>query len=252
MRSPQSGSTRTMVESGGILAAGHSEKGPIRTENQDRFAAFAAANGDVVIVIADGMGGHAGGAEAADAAVSASALILAGPGDPRPRLGGAVAAADAAVAQLRDRIGDHPGTTLVVAWVSRSGALVANLGDSRAYCVRGGLAIPVTADHSWVGEQIRAGLLPESAARHDPKRNIVTRAVLGEAMAPDITEVDLLPGDLLVLCTDGVWEALSDETIAATVMAEAPIVQRTDWLVQAAIDAGSLDDATVVAAEVSR
>lgn len=239
--------------SGGVEVAGATDRGTVRTENQDMWAAFVrAGSGDGIgLIVADGMGGHAGGREAAEAAVEAAAARLRDGGRAPEAVEAAVHDANAAVAGVRDLIGGGPGTTLVVAVVNRDQALVGNVGDSRAYLVRDGRAAQLTFDHSWVGDEVRAGRIrPEEARRH-PRRNVITRAVLGDPVEPDLTTMDLRAGDTLLLCTDGVWEPLSDQDIAELMTNAGPLVRDLERLCEAALDAGGSDNVTAVAARLS-
>lgn len=234
--------------------AGATDIGAVRKENQDAWTVVAAAERDeVALLLADGMGGHVGGGEAATGAIDAAAAALnenAGSAEAYvERLSEASRRASEAVAQLRARIGGSPGTTLVLALSNGDGvAAVANIGDSRAYLVSDGIARQLTDDHSWVAEQVRLGALGADEARHHMRRNIITRAVLGDDEQPDIFDAALRAGDTLVLCSDGVWEPLSDAQIASAFNAETPAQAAVSALCRMAIDAGSRDNVTVVAA----
>ena len=234
----------------GIEAAGATDSGTVREENQDVWDAQLVGD-TVTLLIADGMGGHAGGRESAEAAVQAARAHLQEPGPPRETLEGAVHDANAAVAGVRDLIGGDPGTTLVLAIVGSDRAYIANVGDSRAYLVRSGEAQAVTDDHSWVGEETRAGRLSSAEGRHHPRRNIITRAVMGLPVAPDLFEISVQRGDTIVLCTDGVWEPLSDAQIAELVTDAGPLVRDLERLCEAALDAGGRDNVTAVAARIA-
>jgi protein phosphatase len=127
-------------------------------------------------------------------------------------------------------------------------AVVANVGDSRAYRIRGGAARPLTEDHSWVGEEVRGGRLQPDQARHHPRRNMITRAVMGEPIRADQFPVQLQANDVLLLCSDGLWEPLDDASIGDFFAADAPLERILDWLCDAALGAGGTDNVTAVAA----
>lgn len=243
--------------SGGIEIAGVTDRGTVREENQDVWAAFVGSHGslsgqDAGLVVADGMGGHRGGREAAEAAVEAALARLREGGAPPPEVvESAVHDANAAVAGVRDLIGGEPGTTLVVAVVDGGRVLIGNVGDSRAYLVRNGVSEQLTSDHSWVGEELRAGRIRREDARHHPRRNVITRAVMGNPVNADLTALDLRVGDTVLLCTDGVWEPLTDEDIAAFLTDGGPLVRDLERLCDAALDAGGRDNVTAVAARVA-
>lgn len=251
--------------SDGLEVAGVTDRGTVRTENQDAWDAVVRVPDDsgeadgaeragtrVAIVVADGMGGHAGGREAAEAAVEAAIAALREAGPPRELVEAAVHDANAAVSGIRELIGGDPGTTLVVAVVEDGRAHIGNVGDSRAYLVRGGRSEPLTSDHSWVGDEVRAGRLGAEEARHHPRRNIITRAVMGAPVEAEISHVGVEKDDTLLLCTDGVWEPLSDDDIAQLVSDAGPLVRDLERLCEAALDAGGRDNVTAVAVRVRR
>jgi protein phosphatase len=237
-----------------LQLAAVSDGGPVRAENQDAVAivSLRQATG-CALLVADGMGGHPDGSLAARVAVDAAVLTLRNTTDPAGQLIAAVAAANAAIAERAqpDERGRSLGTTLVAAVVYGNRATVANVGDSRAYLVRGGSAMQLTVDHSWVAEQVRAGLLrPEDAQRH-PRRSRITRALLGPHVDPDLVEVNLRPGDHLLLCSDGLWDTLPPERIAALLDPALPLDAATAALVDAALEAGSADNASAAVCRVA-
>lgn len=237
----------------GIDVAAATHIGPVRTENQDIFAATPIAGGSGVgILVADGMGGLPGGGEAA-AAASAAAVVALAAGHGQHR-GADVAVHDgnAAVARLRDNVGGQPGTTLTVAVVADGHAIVGHAGDSRAYLVRAGVATPLTTDHSWVGEQVRSGALAPGSERRHPRRNIITMAAMGDPIEPQVVTVELRGGDVLALCSDGFWEPLEDTHIAVLLETPGPLSAVVERAVEAALDAGGTDNVTVLALRLAR
>jgi protein phosphatase len=245
--------TRSIAGEGKALEiAGITERGPVRAQNQDVWDAMVGGGGrTAALVLADGMGGHKGGLESAEAAVGAAIAALRGHGGaeaPAATLVRAVAAANDAVAATRDVIGGNPGTTLVLAIINGKHASIANVGDSRAYLVSGSGAVQVTHDHSWAAGQVRLGALSAEEARHHPKRNLIERAVMGDPVEADIFEVDASPGDVLVLCSDGVWEPLSDQALGAIVSAPDPLGVALTRACDAALAGGGTDNVTMVAA----
>jgi PPM family protein phosphatase len=225
-----------------------SDRGTVRRENQDRWVLRALDGSGCVLVLADGMGGHADGAVAAHLAVEAVADHLAAAADPRASLAGAVHAAISAVAAHRRTHGDVMcGTTLVAGVVTGDGLWLANVGDSRAYRIRAGRAEQITADHSWVAEQVREGRLDRARAQHHPGRNMLTRALTGEPVEPDLFSTELCPGDVVVLCSDGVWDAVDDAWMARSMGTRGPLADAAAALCDHALAAGSTDNVTVVA-----
>lgn len=242
--------------SGGVEIAGVTDRGTVRSENQDVWAAFV-SDGDSAnarhagLVVADGMGGHHGGREAAEAAVEAAVARLREGGPPPQAIESAVHDANAAVAGVRDLVGGEPGTTLVVAVVDGGRVLIGNVGDSRAYLLRSRTLEQLTLDHSWVAEELRAGRIRPEDARHHPRRNVITRAVMGNPVEPDMTTIDLQAGDTLLLCTDGVWEPLSDQDIVDFLSDAGPLLRDLERLCEAALEAGGRDNVTAVAARLA-
>jgi serine/threonine protein phosphatase PrpC len=229
-------------------AAAATSIGPVRKENQDVFAAVRMAGGATALLVADGMGGMPHGAEAAEAGSTAVADALRGAAADRASASTAMHDANDAVGRLRDQLGGRPGTTLTVVLVAPGGrAVVAHAGDSRAYLLRDGEASPLTSDHSWVGEQVRAGALAAGSERHHPRRNVITMAVMGDPLDPEILDLQLVAGDVLVLCSDGFWEPLTDEHIAALLGTPGPLPAVVERAAQAALDAGATDNVTLLA-----
>jgi serine/threonine protein phosphatase PrpC len=232
--------------------AGITDRGPVRTQNQDVWDARISTDGrSAVLALADGMGGHRGGLESAEAAVTAAMGVLTETEpvhDPEATLRRAVAAANGGVAVARESIGGNPGTTLVLAIIVGPHATVANVGDSRGYLVSSATARQLTDDHSWAAGQVRLGVLSDAEARHHAKRNLIERAVMGDPVEADIFEVDANPGDVLLLCSDGLWEPLSDQALGAIVAAPDPLGVALTRACDAALAAGGTDNVTVVAA----
>jgi protein phosphatase len=130
-------------------------------------------------------------------------------------------------------------------------AAIGHVGDSRVYLYRGGELRQVTDDHSWVGEQIRAGAMTDADARRHPWRNVVTRAISGGADPEiDVTELPLQAGDRLLLCSDGLSGVVVEDAIAA-LMGTATLEAVCDALIAAANEAGGPDNITTVLIEIS-
>lgn len=228
-----------------------SDRGTVRAENQDAWSLVPLEAGrGCLLLLADGMGGHAGGREAAALAVLHAAERLRESDDPHAGVDEAEASANAAIAELRrDHGGEVMGTTLVVAAVSEGRATIGNVGDSRAYLVRGGSASQVTEDHSVLAEAIRAGHV-ESGGAADPPRNLLTRALTGDPVDADRFSVELREGDVLLLCCDGAWDPLGGEGLADLVGGDGPLEGLLTRACDAALAAGSRDNVTLVACRV--
>jgi serine/threonine protein phosphatase PrpC len=188
-------------------AASRSHVGRVRTVNQDRVLVRSDRG---LWAVADGMGGHSGGGQAADTAIEAldSLARSTAPID-QALICEALARANTDIyADARDH-GRTSGTTVVVAAWNGADLTVCWAGDSRAYLVRDRQAQQLTHDHSVVGELIEAGLLTEQMAAGHPQANVVTRALGASPMvAIDSVSTTLRDGDLLLLCSDGLSRSL--------------------------------------------
>jgi serine/threonine protein phosphatase PrpC len=220
-----------------------SDVGRGRPENEDDFLV---ERDHGLYAVADGMGGHrAGEVASATAIATLKAAYLGG-----QRLDQAVAAANAAVfakgaddADLRGM-----GTTLTaIALEGDRTAVLGHVGDSRAYLMRDGTVTQVTDDHSLVEQLVREGRLTPEEAQNHPQRAIITRALGVDAdVEVDTYRVDLKAGDRLLICSDGLTNMLSDDTIAQTLRRHADPQQAADTLVDMANQAGGDDNITVV------
>lgn len=144
-------------------------------------------------------------------------------------------------------------TTAVAVLLSPRGATVAHVGDSRAYRLRGGVLSGLTEDHSWVNEQVRAGLMTDADARRHPWRNVVTRAITGgDDPQPEVSPLQMVTGDRILLCSDGLSSVISHEQLLSQLAANVSLDQICANLIAAANDAGGPDNITVVLIQVER
>ncbi|MFN2568952.1 MAG: PP2C family serine/threonine-protein phosphatase [Candidatus Dormibacteria bacterium] len=245
-----SSSHSAAIGGGRVEIAGLTDRGTVREQNQDVWTNVDGPEGaaECVLLLADGMGGHRGGLEAAQAAVEGAVGAVRASAHPAEALPDIVSAAVRGVDAVRRSIGGEPGTTLVIAVVAMDQAWIAHVGDSRAYLIRDGHARLLTRDHSWAGEEVAAGRLSEAEARHHPRRNMITRAVLGDPVNPDLLRVDVETGDTVLLCSDGLWEPLDDSSIATLLAGDGPLETALAAACDAALAAGSRDNVTLVAA----
>jgi len=231
--------------------------GRIRETNEDSLLVLELRGkhqGHVLVGVADGMGGHKAGEVASALAVeSARRAMDSGASDDSPAdlLVRAVTLGNEAIfkAAAEDPAKDGMGTTFVCALVDADGqAVIANVGDSRAYAYVGGQVYLVTADHTWVNEQVLAGVMSQREARVSPFRNLLTRT-LGNSPSVDVdvfSGLQLETGDGLVLVSDGVTGYL-DEGDILSVLAEAESAQQAAArLVEEAVNRGGSDNATAV------
>lgn len=228
---------------------GDTDQGRVRSSNQD---AFLVDNDYSVWVVADGMGGHAGGDVASRLAVERIAELVVGDiQDPVRWLQDAVRTANDAIRQeaVKRPALNNMGTTLVALTISpQTGqAVVAHVGDSRAYVFRRGALSQLTRDHTAVEESVRKGLLtPEEALTH-PYRHVLSRALGPEReIEPDIGTHHLEAGDLVLLCTDGLTKMLRDEEIGAILASRATPEGLCRALIAEANRRGGEDNVTTV------
>lgn len=246
--------------------AARTHTGLRRPTNEDSYCARPDLG---LFVVADGMGGHVAGEVASRLAVESIQQALADltadggaacTGAPR----GQPSAADASplepafrlanrrIAEAIDRQGHLRGmaTTASAVLLGPHGAMVAHIGDSRVYWLHAGRFVRVTHDHSWVEEQVRAGMLDEAAASHHPWRNVVTRALSGaDERAPDLFALPVAPGDRLLLCSDGLTAVVDDERIEAIVAGPGDLDDICERLVAEANASGGPDNITVIVLE---
>lgn len=228
-------------------------KGLVRQANEDHCAEHAAAG---LWVVCDGMGGHADGAFASRLVTD---RLLAVPADTETaRLPGLVRSTlVAANADLRrhseENLLDISGTTAVVLLIRDGHFAVLWVGDSRIYRWRRGALEQLTRDHSWVEEQVEAGLMTPAQAAASPRRNTLTRAVgADETLEVDLRHGPVATDDLFLLCSDGLTRVVDDAAIAATLAALAPddLAGAADALLQQCLDGGAPDNVTLVLVQV--
>lgn len=252
-----------------LEAYARTDPGPVRENNEDNML-IDEENG--IFLVADGMGGHAYGEVASEIAVDVTHRILvqesADPDETRlmrdvdvddsadrlrERLRYAMNQASIAIRhRARDLQGaDDMGTTVVVLVVEEEHAHVAHVGDSRAYLLRHGRLQRLTRDHTVVQQEIDAGRLTPELARLVPHKNILTQSVgFHGPVEPDTSTRVMAPGDVFILCSDGLTDALDDEAITR-VSGQHPPDMLADALVEEALAAGADDNVTVVTVAVS-
>ena len=232
--------------------AAFSHVGIVRPGNED--SGYADAH---LLVIADGMGGHAAG-ELASAAVVAS--VCADVSD-RPAERDALESwVRNKLAAAHDRIGDlvaeQPerrgmGTTMTLLGALDDALLVAHIGDSRAYRLRNGELSQLSKDHTYVQALVDSGKIDASQAMHHPRRNLLLRTIDGiHDLELDVTEHDLQLGDRYLVCSDGLNTVLDDATITE-VLAQGDPTYAVATLVDYALAAGAPDNVSVIVADVT-
>lgn len=231
---------------------GYSHRGRVRARNEDAIDWDDALG---VAVVADGLGGHPAGDVASRLAAEAvlhaarqhgrAGTWLGAGGDP-------VAAIHLAHHTLRAHGRRHPatagmGTTLVVAARAASRAVIAHVGDSRAYRFHAGTLTRLTRDHNAAQEAVDAGLMTPDEARRSPERHHLSQALgLDAAPRPERTETPLPSGDWLLLASDGLTGEVDDTEIAALLAAATDAGDAARRLVTAAVGHGGRDNVSVV------
>jgi PPM family protein phosphatase len=252
-----------------IKACGLSDVGLARTHNEDCFGIDPDKK---LVVVADGMGGHSHGEVASRIAVQSIRDYVdrgavgedegENPSDSKARSGGpgglqrhsrllqdAIRIAHRRVlgAIQEDGALYGMGTTVVGMLLKGNTAAIGHVGDSRAYRIRDRDLQLLTQDHTWVNEQVLAGFLSEEQARVHPLKNVITRALGGESdVVVDMLEVEVAPGDVYLLCSDGLTTMMPDRDIQAKLTAEDSLEDSCRALIQEANSRGGLDNVTVV------
>jgi serine/threonine protein phosphatase PrpC len=250
------------------VASGISDIGRKRDRNEDAFL----INDELqLFVVADGMGGHAGGEYASALAVNTvEDVLLASPSDasavtPAPEGSDAdpveatkarlVESVRLAGARIHDWATDHPehrgmGTTVVALLIQGHNAFLAHVGDSRIYALRDGKIQQATDDHSLVAQSIREGLITEEQAKSHRMRNVITRALGFErAVEVDVQARALLRGDAYLLCSDGLSGKVDEAEMCELVFAYPP-QEAARQLIGLANARGGEDNITAVVVRV--
>lgn len=233
---------------------GLSDVGCVRELNEDSFCIYGFDGGEEkgFCVLADGMGGHNAGEVASQNAVKfiTEELQKIESGEEIPRkINEAVMMANEKIYKMscENSIHSGMGTTVVISYIADRMAYLANVGDSRAYAIRGEEIVQITTDHSVVAELLLSGMITPEEARRHPQKNIITRAVgTEENVKVDIFEYDFSPGDILVMCSDGLSTMLEDKEIFDIVKSEKDAKETVNKLVCAAKEKGGIDNITVV------
>jgi protein phosphatase len=253
----------------GYLAAAASHRGKVRTANEDSFGISAE---ECLFVVCDGMGGAAAGEVASRMAVDTMLKSFTAVAEELAKRDTAAdvvpAKAEGGVtALLRDAVEDanhlvysqaaHDsrlhgmGTTLVAMLARENSVWVAHVGDSRCYRYREGSLEQLTRDHSLVDEQVKLGQLTREEAERSPLRNVITRAVGSQrSVNAEISEVEAAPGDLFLLCSDGLTRELPDNRIETLLKKAADLDVLCQQLIEAANNAGGRDNVTCIVVRV--
>jgi serine/threonine protein phosphatase PrpC len=240
-----------------LKVGARSDVGMIRSGNEDNFFAEADDRRGV-FVVADGMGGHAAGEVASEMAVqivSRNLLTLTTVIEPasHEKLAQAMRDANRAIydRMLAEVDKQGMGTTASVLVLSDNQFLIGQIGDSRIYLLRDGALSQLTKDHSYVQEQVDAGLLTPEQARYHPYSNVITRCVgASESVEADIYSGEMRPGDVFLLASDGLTGMVDDRRLQQMLLARSGPGRIVDALIAEANGRGGLDNITAIVIQV--
>jgi PPM family protein phosphatase len=233
-----------------LVFAGNTDVGCVRSANQDSYCVDAEGR---FFIVADGMGGHAGGEEASRITVDVIKSYLEAKWDsqlsPQELLQSAITLANDEI--LKDQE-SHPvrrdmGTTVVILIFKDEEPWYCHIGDSRLYRLRGAKLEQVSEDHTWIAKAIQSGTVDAEEARSHPWRHMLMQCLGREDIEKiTATKVDFQPGDRLLICSDGLTEELSNERIANQLKAIRSSEDAGNALIAAAKAKGGKDNITVV------
>ena len=258
-----------------LHTAAKSHPGMTGKQNEDRYGVFAFKGADglqTLAVLCDGIGGHRAGEVAAEMGVSLiSAAVEASDGSqPLETLSAAIVQASQAIYEASQA--DHGragmGATCACVWVIGNRLYTANLGDSRIYLLRKGNFIQLSTDHTWIQEAMDAGIISNETGTDHPNAHVIRRYLGSKAPAePDFRlwffegeddeaargnqGLPLLPNDLILLCSDGLTDLVSDEEVR-TVLESEKLEKAPDALIELANKRGGHDNITVVLLKMPR
>jgi protein phosphatase len=258
-----------------VSVCGATDLGLVRPQNEDTFMIadlssgqlsnpcigtdFSISSNGVLLLVCDGMGGHAAGEIAARIAAQAIKQVLVDEGStvtehPAESMKHAVLDANQAVLDEADANPEERGmgTTCTAAIILPGRLVIGQVGDSRAYLLRDGHLRALTRDQSLASQLFEAGVLDSEQARTSPHRNVLLQALGGRTpLEPAITEVDLRAGDRLLLCSDGLHGPVTNERIAEIVGTTRDLTTAAKALIAEALRAGGPDNVTVLVADCS-
>jgi len=230
-----------------------------REENEDSVLVWEDQAGvDAVLIVCDGMGGHAAGREASTIAIDRMAAGLAADGAEgasRHRLLDAFDAANRAVLEAARRVPEWAGmgSTMTAVLIAGDRLALLNVGDSPAYVIREGEVFPIFQDHSWPAEQYRAGLIDAWQVKDHPFKHRLTRAVgVWEDVLPYTAEIELEEGDVILLASDGVETAGVEVEVVRDHVARADLDSALGELVELCKQYGAPDNVTIAVARFAK
>lgn len=236
-----------------LVVFGESQRGSSQNKNDDRFLTKALDGENYLLAVSDGMGGHPAGDVAAEDIMSCLDSIDSKVVDKSVELASAVNQADA---KIRNRVKKVPiiegmGATLTAAIISSERAWWVHIGDSRMYLMRDGILQQVTRDHTFLQDLIDSGDISLGEAMSHPMAHVLDQCVGCINAGVDYGSFAVSPGDILLLCTDGLHRMVPDSKIADILSSEKRISNCVERLFKTSIQAGSFDDTTIVIAYIT-
>ena len=252
-----------------IVSGGVSDVGRVRTNNEDSFRISEPMN---LFILSDGMGGEAHGEVASAMAVETVEKFCSNPEERKEDSGVTLhgAASDTWLPQTKtlqnavfqanyliyqsaqkNKEQRGMGATLTAGWLSGTKLSLAHVGDSRAYLLRTGSLQQLTNDHSLVAEQVRRGILTPQQAEESEMQSVLLRALGANAdVEVEVDEVDVMPRDVLLFCSDGLTRMVTEPEIAGKLQAEMDPKEAAQKLVDLANERGGLDNVTVIVVRI--
>jgi serine/threonine protein phosphatase PrpC len=223
-----------------------------RKNNEDRYLVNVLDDDRVLLLIADGMGGHAAGEVAAELALETFEGFRPDGPDICSELIERIEKAQKSIIERSHAVPSFTGmgTTVTAVFVADGSASWVHVGDTRIYLFHEGSLIRITDDHTVPGTLLKKGEITREQARLHPYSNVLTRCVGCDPHEPDSGSFDLSDGDFVLLTTDGLHDLITDDRIAAILSADIPIAEKLDKMVSACLEAGGRDNITAVIAKV--
>jgi serine/threonine protein phosphatase PrpC len=238
-----------------FTCAARTDVGVVRSGNEDNYMMLSDRG---IFIVADGMGGHAAGEVASEMAVRLTSREIGSvrgmsEKDAGDRIRAAIQAANDAI--FERTLAEHDkrgmGTTVTVLVLMRGRYIIGQVGDSRAYLLRNGVLTQLTKDHSYVQEQVDAGLLTPEQARIHPYSNVITRCVgAGVDVAPDLYFGSLHTGDVVLVASDGLTGMLEDEQLLKILKSDGGPQAWVDRMISEANRRGGLDNITAIVVRI--
>ena len=231
------------------------DPGLVRSNNEDGCLVNKQAG---YYLVADGMGGAAAGEKASALFLKIVAGKLSKELTPTHRsmpklLRNCFHAANTAILSHAAEVPSHSGMgcTAELLILHHNTFVLGHVGDSRTYRLRNGKLQRLTTDHTFIQEQLNRDLISQQQARNHPMRNLITRVIgSNEELEVDIVDGSILPGDIFLLCTDGLTDMVEEEQLPDILSSDAPLQTRSDMLIDQAKEAGGKDNITVVLIEL--